>query len=201
MGYPERLLSSGERIEAQFRPHWSRLLREGLLVLLGVVLAGLLISVSTPAWVVGLLIVGVVALIARGVTRWLTTHHVITNERVIYRAGWIAKRGKEIPLEVINDVAFSQTIFERIFKTGDLLIESAGTHGQTRYRDIPSPEEVQSLIYRVREQRKLHMEGGATPAASESTASQLEKLSRLHDQGKLTDEEFETEKAKLLGGS
>lgn len=201
MGYPERLLSSGEQIEAQFRPHWSRLLREGLLVLLGVVLAGLLLSVSTPALVVWLLIVGVIALIARGVTRWLTTHHVITNERVIYRAGWIAKRGKEIPLEVINDVAFSQTIFERIFKTGDLLIESAGTHGQTRYRDIPSPEEVQSLIYRVREKRKLHMEGGTIPAASESTASQLEKLSGLHDQGKLTDQEFETEKTKLLGGS
>jgi uncharacterized membrane protein YdbT with pleckstrin-like domain len=201
MGYPERLLSSGEQIEAQFRPHWSRLLREGLLVFLGVVLAGLLLSVSTPAWVVWLFIVGVIALIARGVTRWLTTHHVITNERVIYRAGWIAKRGKEIPLEVINDVAFSQTIFERIFKTGDLLIESAGTHGQTRYRDIPSPEEVQSLIYRVREKRKLQMEGGAAPLASESTASQLEKLSRLHDEGKLTDQEFETEKTKLLGGS
>jgi uncharacterized membrane protein YdbT with pleckstrin-like domain len=201
MGYPERLLSSGEKIETQFRPHWSRLLREGLLVLLGVILAGLLISVSTPAWVVWLLVVGVIALIARGVTRWLTTHHVITNERVIYRAGWIAKRGKEIPLEVINDVAFSQTIFERIFKTGDLLIESAGTHGQTRYRDIPSPEEVQSLIYRVREKRKLQMEGGAAPPTSESTASQLEKLSRLHDVGKLTDQEFEAEKTKLLGGS
>jgi uncharacterized membrane protein YdbT with pleckstrin-like domain len=142
----------------------------------------------------------VIALIARGVIRWLTTHHVITNERVIYRAGWIAKRGKEIPLEVINDVAFNQTMFERVFKTGDLLIESAGTHGQTRYRDIPGPEEVQSLIYRVREDRKLHMEGGAR-GSSESTASQLEKLSRLHDDGKLTDEEFQTEKTKLLGGS
>lgn len=200
MGYPERLLSSGEKIETQFRPHWSRLIREGLLVLLGVVLAGLLIGVSTPAWVIWLLTLGVIVLIARGVTRWLTTHHVITNERVIYRAGWIAKRGKEIPLEVINDVAFSQTIFERVFKTGDLLIESAGTHGQTRYRDIPGPEEVQSLIYRVRENRKLQMEGGARQS-SESTASQLEALSRLHDGGKLTDEEFQTEKTKLLGGS
>ncbi|MEE9177662.1 MAG: PH domain-containing protein, partial [Acidimicrobiia bacterium] len=174
---------------------------DGVLVVFGVILAVLLISVSKPVCVVWLLTVGVISVIARGVSRWLTTHHVITNERVIYRAGWIAKRGKEIPLEVINDVAFSQTIFERIFRTGDLLIESAGTHGQTRYRDIPSPEEVQSLIYRVREKRKLQMEGGAAPAASESTASQLEKLSRLHDEGKLTDQEFETEKTKLLGGS
>jgi hypothetical protein len=40
MGYPDRLLSEGEKIETQFRPHWSRLLREGLLVLAGLVLAG-----------------------------------------------------------------------------------------------------------------------------------------------------------------
>lgn len=201
MGYPERLLSSGEKIETQFRPHWSRLIKEGLLVLGGIVLATLLLAANTPGWLVAAVLVGVLVLIARGVTRWLTTHHVVTNERVIYRAGWIAKRGKEIPLEVINDVAFSQTIFERIFKTGDLLIESAGTHGQTRYRDIPAPEEVQSLIYRVREQRKLQMEGGSATSTTESTASQLDKLSRLHDEGKLTDVEFETEKNRLIGGS
>jgi len=29
----------------------------------------------------------------------------------------------------------------------------------------------------------------------------LERLSRLHDQGKLTDAEFEAEKARLLGGA
>ncbi len=50
----------------------------------------------------------------------------------------------------------------------------------------------------------LHMEGGGrppTPAGStESTASQLDRLSRLHDEGKLTDEEFTAEKRKLLGG-
>lgn len=201
MGYPERLLSSGEKIERQFRPHWSRLIMEGLLVLLGLILASLLVSVGAPAWLVAAVVIAVVLTIARGVTRWLTTHHVITNERVIYRAGWIAKRGQEIPLEVINDVAFHQSIFERIFKTGDLLIESAGTHGQTRYRDIPGPENVQSLIYRVREERKLQMEGGLAAPTAESTASQLDTLSRLHDQGKLTSEEFEAQKAKLLGGN
>jgi hypothetical protein len=38
------------------------------------------------------------------------------------------------------------------------------------------------------------------PGVGETTASQLEKLARLHDQGKLTDAEFEAQKAKLLGG-
>ena len=83
-----------------------------------------------------------------------------------------------------------------------MMIESAGTHGQTRYRDIPNPEGVQSLIYRVREARMAEIEGGGSGSGeAESTASQLERLSRLHDQGKLTDAEFEVEKAKLLGGT
>lgn len=102
---------------------------------------------------------------------------------------------------MIQNVAFNQSFFERIFGTGDLMIESAGTHGQTRYTDIPSPEGVQSLIYKVREVRMLEVEGGgARTIRSESTASQLERLSRLHDQGKLSDAEFESEKAKVLGG-
>jgi uncharacterized membrane protein YdbT with pleckstrin-like domain len=114
--------------------------------------------------------------------------------------GLVSKQGKEIPLEVINDVAFHQKAWERMFGTGDLLIESAGTHGQTRYTDIPDPEGVQSLIYQVREDRQHALQsGGRAPA--ESAASQLSTLSRLHDEGKLTDAEFEAEKRKLIGGA
>jgi hypothetical protein len=92
-------------------------------------------------------------------------------------------------------------MFERMFGTGDLMIESAGTHGQTRYRDIPDPEAVQSLIYRVREARLESSGRGGRPAGDpDSSLSQLERLSRLHDAGKLSDAEFAAEKAKLLGG-
>lgn len=200
MGYPERLLSDDEVIESQFRPHWSRLIREGLIVLAGIAVAILLAVFDMPAWSYAVVAGLVVLLIAGGLVRWLTTMHVITNERLIYRAGFIAKQGTEIPLEVIQDVAFSQSIFERVFGTGDLVIESAGTRGQTRYQDIPNPEAVQSLIYKVREDRMLEVEAGGRAVQGESTASQLERLSRLYDEGKLTDEEFAAEKEKLIGG-
>lgn len=198
MGYPTKLLSEDEVIVSEFRPHWSRLLKEGLLVLLGVVLMVILAIMDVTPWIIIAVLVLTLALIAGGLIDWLFTLHVVTNERLIFREGFVAKRGKEIPLEVINDVAFSQTMYERLFGTGDLLIESAGTHGQSRYSDIPDPEQVQSLIYRVREDRMREIEEprGSGP---ESRASQLATLSRLHDEGKLTDEEFQTEKAKLLG--
>lgn len=222
MGYPARLLSDDEVIESEFRPHWSGIIREGLVVLGGVVVAVILAIIGVPWWAYALLVVLVLAVVARGLIKWFNTMHVITNERLIYRAGFIAKHGTELPLEVIQNVAFNQTIFERVFGTGDLMIESAGTHGQTRYRDIPNPEAVQSLIYRMRELRMEEMERGGRPlereaggsseigsddtspkppvSSGQSIPEQLEILARLHDQGKLTDAEFQAQKSKILGG-
>lgn len=222
MGYPTRLLSDDEVIESEFRPHWSGIIREGLIVLGGIGVAVVLAIVGVEAWVYVVLAVLVLALVARGLIKWFNTMHVITNERLIYRAGFIAKQGTELPLEVIQNVAFNQSIFERVFGTGDLMIESAGTHGQSRYRDIPNPEAVQSLIYRMRELRMLEMERGGQPlereagasvehgdsgvspepavSSGQSVAEQLGILSRLHDQGKLTDAEFHAQKSKILGG-
>jgi len=203
MRYPDKLLSPGEVIKSEFRPHWSQIVREGALSVLVLVLVVLVAiqDFSWKPWVIIALVVAWFLIVVTGFIRWWTTQHVITNERVIHRTGLISKKGKEIPLEVINDVAFSQRAFERIFGTGDLLIESAGTHGQSRYSDIPSPEKVQSLIYEEREARKMELESGGNRQVSESSASQLATLSRLHDEGKLTDTEFEAEKRKLLGGT
>ena len=201
MGYPERLLSEGEVIETQFRPHWSGVIREVLILLAGIAAAVVVATLGWSPWLYLGIFVLVVVFGIGGFIRWMTTSHVITSERIIYRAGFVAKQGTEIPLEVIQNVAFNQTMFERMFGTGDLMIESAGTHGQTRYRDIPDPEAIQSLIYRVREARlESSARAGGGAADADTPLSQLERLSRLHDAGKLTDAEFEAQKVKLLGG-
>lgn len=200
MGYPKKLLSADEVIVTEFRPHWSGIIKEGLLIVLAIILIVLIQVNGWPWWISVALIIGAILLAAEGLIRWLTTNHVITNERVIYRAGLISKMGKEIPHEVINDVSFRQSAIERLFGTGDLLIESAGTHGQSRYSDIPDPEGVQTVIYAEREKRMQQMNRGG-PGPASTTAGQLDTLSRLHDEGKLTDDEFAAEKRKLLGNS
>lgn len=125
---------------------------------------------------------------------WLFTKYIITNERLIIREGLIARKGKEIPLERIDNVSFSQTVGERILRSGDLIIESAGEGGQSRYTDIPQPEDTQSMIYQIREARIIALEG----AAGTSAADEIGKLSRLRDDGVITDEEFEKKKRRLL---
>jgi uncharacterized membrane protein YdbT with pleckstrin-like domain len=196
VSYPDRLLSPGEQVVKAFRPHWWVLAMPivfGVVAIGSAIAAGLFLS-SPESWIVvaGVLVIWI-ALSIKKVLDWLTTQYVITNERVIYRAGVLSRRGKEIPLEVINDVAFSQRVIERMLHSGDLLIESAGEMGQSRYTNIPDPEGLQSLIYQARESRMI-----AIKSNNRSTASELESLARLREQGVLSDEEFEAQKRKIL---
>ncbi len=199
MAYPKRLLSDDEKVVSEFRPHWQKIV---VPILLLVIVTALTVAVysrtdgTAPKIVaIGLVIVWL-ALSVKPLLVWLTTKYVITTERVIVRAGILSRSGKEIPLEVINDVAFNQSLFERIVKSGDLLIESAGQYGQSRYTDIPHPERVQSLIYEVREDRTYDLESSGTGGSS--AAHEIEKLAELREKGVISVDEFEKRKKKLL---
>lgn len=201
MPYPERLLSPDERVETEFRPHW-KLLVWPVLILVVAIVAAVVLALNIDGffgWVLPLVVVlaGLLISVKRWY-RWLFTKFIITNERLIVRRGLIARNSKEIPLERIDNISFSQTVGERIFRSGDLLLESAGEAGQSRYSDIPRPEETQALIYRMREARIRDLEG--TRYRSSSRADELAKLARLRDEGVLTGAEFAAEKEKLLGG-
>jgi uncharacterized membrane protein YdbT with pleckstrin-like domain len=134
------------------------------------------------------------------VLRWLTTHFVLTTERLIFRSGVVAKFGREIPLERINDVTFSQSVFERLIGIGDLVIESAGEHGQSTFSDIRDPEAVQLQIYRQMEANDRRRSGYAAPAPERppGALTDLERLADLRDRGAVTEEEFQAKKRELL---
>jgi len=205
MGYPERLLSEGEEIVRQFRPHWRMLfLPAGWTVLFIAVLVGAYAFITDPeGWikVTRLIVIGAAAiawfrLALYPFIAWWFTWYILTNQRLISRSGVLARKGLEIPLERINDVQFSQNILERMLRSGDLLVESAGELGQSRFEDIPAPQEFQSLLYSVREDRSKSLSGGS-PAPS--AVGDLEKLAKLYKDGLVTEEEYEAQKAKLLG--
>jgi len=231
VAFPERLLSEDEELIYDLRPHWLTLVVPVLLTVLVVLAVG-------AAWVVmpagdlqqparlavGVLGVAVLAAAAAGrVLRWATTHFVLTTERLIFRSGVVAKFGREIPLERINDVTFSQSLFERLIGAGDLLLESAGEHGQSRFSNIRDPEAVQLEIYRQMEandrrragyattQQNPHVydHAGPTPHTDRTPTpptrtptptplDDLERLANLRDRGAVTEEEFQRMKRDLL---
>jgi uncharacterized membrane protein YdbT with pleckstrin-like domain len=224
LAFPERLLSEDEELIYDLRPHWLTLVVPALITLVVVVAVG-------AAWVVvpagdlqqpAQLAVGVIGVlvllvtVAGRVLRWSTTHFVLTTERLIFRSGLVAKFGREIPLERINDVTFSQSLFERLVGVGDLLIESAGEHGQSRFSNIRDPEAVQLEIYRQMEANDRRRAGFATtqpnhpvghaatdrtptpPTRGSNALDDLERLADLRDRGAVTEEEFQRMKRELL---
>ena len=221
MAFPEKLLSEDEELVYDLRPHWLTLVVPVLLTV-AVVLAVGALWVVMPAGDLqqpGRLAVGVLGLVVLLATvvgrvlRWSTTHFVLTTERLIFRSGVVAKFGREIPLERINDVTFSQSLFERMIGAGDLLLESAGEHGQSRFANIRDPEAVQLEIYRQMEANDRRRAGYATtqphhqvaadrtptpPSRSPTPLDDLERLANLRDRGAVTEEEFQRMKRELL---
>lgn len=200
MAYPQSQLTEGEEIVSAFRPHWKSLIIPGLWAIASIaaiIVTGSLIPSGLPRNIVyGILALGFIFFAVIPLLQWWFTIFVLTNERLVMRKGIISRAGIEIPLEVINDVIFSQTVIERLLGFGDLIIESAGERGQSRFSNIPDPGAFQGELYRVREIRARDL-SGATP--HDNPADTLQKLAELHRQGALTDEEFAAKKEELLG--
>ena len=206
MPFPRRLLTEGEEIVIDARPHWIALVGPVVVTLL--LIAGSSYGLVKVDDKIGRWSIGGVALLIfliyplRVFISWVTSHFVVTNERLIHRQGLIAKTSMEVPLQRINDVRFHQTILERMVGAGDLLVESAGTRGQEVFADVRRPEHIQRLIYEQAEARETGLSQGPTaPAPAASTTQELDRLADLRDRGVLTEEEFQAQKAKLLGGS
>jgi uncharacterized membrane protein YdbT with pleckstrin-like domain len=205
MKYDPNLLSEGERIVTQFRPHYRMLLVPmGWFVLVVLALAALA-WIGDTWWYVNdilllVVLIAFVLLVVWPVIKWWFTLYVLTTERLISRQGVISRSGVEIPLENINNVLFSQSVIERILKSGDLMIESAGQSGQVRFDNVWRPDEFQALLYRTREERTRALSEQTHGGASGDPTEQLERLARLHRQGSITDEEYERSKRALLEG-
>jgi uncharacterized membrane protein YdbT with pleckstrin-like domain len=203
LGFPRDLLADHEEIVFELRPHWVALFPPGLagtlIVLVGVVVVGI---IDTPIGrtVTALVIVALLLVVVLpGALRWHFTLFVLTSDRLITRSGIFAKRSKEIPLERINDVTFNQSVVERLFGAGDLLVESAGERGQTRITNVRKPEQVQLMIYRTSEDNSNRMMQGRPAAETgDSIPEQIEALARLKEQGVITEDEFEVKKKDLL---
>ncbi len=208
MGYPKHLLNEGEELVLDLQPHWIYFARQ---VVFGAGLVALLIlwvvldQTRWIGWPLAALLVVYAGWVAWRYVNWRSIHFVVTDRRLVYRSGFVSKRGVEIPLERINNIIFHQRALERLIRAGDIDVESAGRDGQTHFDNVRRPDAVQQEIYRqmevnARKQAKwatAGLEGVAAPAEA-SVPEQIEALARLRDQGHISAAEFEAKKAELL---
>jgi uncharacterized membrane protein YdbT with pleckstrin-like domain len=207
MPFPKKNLNANETIALDMHPHWWYF-AEPAWSLLGSIVLGIVVLWKTDTGTNGRKVLGVLALallvltavwlVVRYLT-WLTTNFVITSNRLIFRHGVIGKSGIEIPLERVNNVNFTQSMFERLLGAGDLLIESGGEDGQQRFTDIRHPAQVQNLIHAQMEAHYQRRAAYSTTAPAGDITEQLQRLEGMLQRGTLTQAEFDAQKAKLLG--
>jgi membrane protein YdbS with pleckstrin-like domain len=159
----KNLLNPGEEVVFDVRTHPKALILPFLALIVALAVAVFLdraIDNSTVSLVVWILALAVILWLAVWpFLNWLVAHYTVTNRRLITRYGVITRRGHDIPLSRISDVAYEKDLIDRLLGCGTLVISDASTHGQVPLHDIPRVEERQRVLNEVL--HRLHADGSS----------------------------------------
>lgn len=150
-------LAEGEQSVLLLHPHWKILLRPAFILVVVAFAAAALLVVIPPGRYAGSgrIAVGVVAVLAVVIwfavpfLRWQTTTYELTTRRLRLRRGILTRSGRDFPLIRISDVSFSHGPIDRLLGCGQLVVESAGEHGQLVLKEIPHVEQVQAILFQL----------------------------------------------------
>jgi uncharacterized membrane protein YdbT with pleckstrin-like domain len=139
------LLNPGETIVVSTRTHPKALLLP-ILALVVLLAVGVFVQnavdepiVTRIVWVV--VAVGIIWFVIRPFLVWLTATYTVTTRRLITRHGVITRKGHDIPLSRVSDVAYERDLIDRLLGCGTLVVSDASTHGQVALPDIPRIED------------------------------------------------------------
>ena len=150
MGISSKLLSPGEAVVIDTRTHVKALLVPVLwLVVLVAVGTTSQVLVDHGVTTLGVWVIAALAVlwfVVRPWLVWLTTTYTFTNRRLITRRGIVVRRGHDMPLARINDIAYEFGLIDRMLGCGTLIISVASEDGQIKLHDIPRVEETQRRL-------------------------------------------------------
>ena len=150
MAISQKLLNDGETVVISTRTHPKALLVPvlALVLLLAVGVAAQTVVgqhvVTLVVW--ALVAIGVVWWVLRPLIVWASASYTFTDRRLITRTGVLTRRGHDIPLSRISDVASELGLVDRMLGCGTLVISDASTHGSVRLPDIPHVEDTQRRL-------------------------------------------------------
>ncbi len=77
---------------------------------------------------------------------WVHNIWAVTNFRVIDEGGFFTRYAKESPLDKINNIEYDQSFWGRIFRYGNVDIQTAAEMGETSYQMIHRPKLLKDTI-------------------------------------------------------
>jgi len=133
MRYVRRVLQPGETIVYAAQLHWFVFLRTILLLIVCLILVGAAVSTSdnqniSLAFGIAAVLFALLALGAglRAFIRRATTELAVTDHRIIYKTGLLARHTVEMNRDKVESVDVDQTVFGRIFGYGTIIVRGIG---------------------------------------------------------------------------
>ena len=106
---------------------------------------------NNPVWfVISILLIpvfgiGIIILIAWYISTKAQTL-TVTSEDLLYERGILSKSRSELRLSSIRSVRVHQSLFQRMFGTGDIEIFTAGDTPEVTATGMPDPNRVRELV-------------------------------------------------------
>lgn len=177
MGIANRYLADDEELVHVTRQHWTTVIGEFMLLVVIAAVAVVLVWLLPPddpwaQWaryvVIGIAVLAAIVFWLVPTLRWWTTVYVLTNRRLMFRHGVLAKHGRDIPLTRVNDVSFTISLWERMMRYGTLSVQSASEQEGMELTRVPRVEWLQSQIYRQVEEAHRSEGPGSAGSADRS---------------------------------
>lgn len=152
MAFDRRLLTGGERVVVELRPHWSAL-GWAIPAVAGAVAATIAALVAWPSAPVGVgdALLGLLGLSAMWLgarlLRWSRTWLVVTTTRLVQRSGVLRRRGFEIRLVRVNEISYEQSLLGHLIGVGRLCIEVGGERGLVCFDHVRRPAAVAGVLH------------------------------------------------------
>ena len=222
MAFPRRLLSDGEVIVLEVRPHWTFFMGPGLaLIASGALTAAVFVEAPTAPVIVADVLGALMALSAVWFgarwLRWVTRSLVVSTQRVLLSSGFAGRKVDDVQLAQLNRAGMRQGVLGWIVRSGTLTLDTGGPDGVLRWHNTPHPADVQRVVNHQIDQARLGLGpshdprdglGGdararvpATGASTGPTSDVIDQIERLDDlcrRGVISPADFAAKKAQLL---
>ncbi len=123
-------LSDGETIIFQGHPSWRAILGfylKGLVIAIVLGIIAKLVGSTADVFIVVIVVLAVTVLVGF-LKRWATTY-TITTRRLNIKRGIISREIQETRLERVQDVNYSQSVYQRLMQIGDVDFNTAASGG------------------------------------------------------------------------
>ena len=144
-------LQSGENVIYQGHPSWRAILGFYLLGFLVAAGIGLVVAIADSTGT-GILVAAVIAgiTVLAGLVKRVATVYTITDRRLNIKRGIIARKVQETRVQRVQNVNFSQGVYERAMQIGNVEFTTAGTEESNFvFAGVSQPEQVVEKVDRA----------------------------------------------------